>query len=424
MSVIRLTPENPSDHMQLVQYKELGGAVPRHFCVFENFLIVGLQEASLVKSYAIDGSGHLNELHEVSVPSPGGVCALQAPATTLDVLEVCDCHMHCWDQFEKVTKFNNHILGDCGTYLPQDYRSDLLYTPGTMALRSLVHVEAFPTDQVEETRWIDSLKCQDFPVGAIVANANISLQKENEKSTSKQAEGMEALEDVLKRHKATSGLLRGIRWVLNHEPNWPQVHRGDYFTDPQFRSGFKKLEEHGLSYDLQLNPHQMLDCAAFLKDFPNVPVILNHVGCLKLDGDLANDTKWLESETGQVWQKGMTVLAALPQVFCKLSMLAYTVPNWWETETGKEVAKSVVLETIKIFGVSRCMFASNFPAEPAGRGRKALYAHFKWMVKDFTADEQKDLFFRNAERAYKITDVQEEGAGVSSAKKAKVGGGY
>jgi len=40
------------------------------------------------------------------------------------------------------------------------------------------------------TRWIDSLKSAQFPVGAIVANANISLQKENEKSTSMQAEGM------------------------------------------------------------------------------------------------------------------------------------------------------------------------------------------------------------------------------------------
>merc|ERR1711953_1478270 len=77
--------------------------------------------------------------------------------TMAEELEVCDAHMHCWDQHEKVSKFNNHILGDCGSYLPDDYRKDLLYTPGTLKLRSCVHVEAFPTDQVEETRWLDSL---------------------------------------------------------------------------------------------------------------------------------------------------------------------------------------------------------------------------------------------------------------------------
>jgi len=319
-------------------------------------------------------------------------------------LQVCDAHMHCWDQLEKVTKFNNPILGDCGTYLPEDYRADLQYGPGKLKLRSCVHVEAFPTDQVEETRWIASLKSADFPVGAIVANANISLQKENEKSTSTQAEGMEALEDVLKRHKETSGLVRGIRWVLNHEPNWPQVHRGDYFQDSQFRDGFKKLEEYGLSYDLQLNPHQLKDCAAFLKDFPNVPVCNNHLGCLKLEGDLQTDPNWLTSEAGKTWQEGMQALAELPQVYCKLSMLNYTLGQWWTSDERKAVAKQVVLETINIFGAERCMFASNFPAEEPGVGRAELYGNFKWMVQDMSAEVQEGLFFRNAERFYKIEE--------------------
>lgn len=316
-------------------------------------------------------------------------------------LQVCDAHMHCWDQLEKVTKFNNQILGDCGTYLPEDYRRDLLYTEGTLTLRSCVHVEAFPTDQVEETRWIDSLKSSDFPVCAIVANANISLQKENEKSTSMQAEGMEALENVLARHKATSGLLRGIRWVLNYDPHWPQVHRNDYFTDPLFRDGYKKLQEHGLSYDLQLNPHQMKAAAEFFKDFPDVPVCLNHVGCLKLADDVG-----LDSEIAALWREGMRSLAALPWVYCKLSMLAYSIPGWWKSPEGKEKAKQVVLETIEIFGVDRCMFASNFPAEDEPC-RKDLYANFKWMVKDFTAEQQEALFYRNAERFYKIDGSEE-----------------
>lgn len=326
-----------------------------------------------------------------------------AEESSIPELQVCDAHMHCWDQHEKVSKFNNHILGDCGTYLPEDYRKDIQYSAGTLKLRSCVHVEAFPTDQVQETRWIDSLKSAQFPLGAIVANANISLQKENDKSTSMQVEGMEALEDVLARHKATSGLVRGIRWVLNHEPNWPQVHRGDYFKDPQFRAGYQKLAEHGLSYDLQCNPHQLKDAAEFLKDFPEVPVCLNHVGCLKLESP---GKDWLQSSAGQVWHEGMKAIAALPHVFCKLSMLCYTVPGWWKTDDGKERAKEVVLATIAIFGDNRCMFASNFPAEDESC-RAELYSNFKWMVKDLSPEVQEGLFFRNAERFYKI-DVSED----------------
>jgi len=312
-------------------------------------------------------------------------------------IRVCDAHMHCWDQLEKVTKFNNHILGDCGTYLPEDYGKDLQAPRHKLTLRSVVHVEAFPTDQVAETRWLDSLKSDQFPLGAIVANGNISLQKENEKSTSKQAEGMDALEDVLARHKGASGLLRGIRWVLNHEPSWPQVHRGDYFTDPQFRAGYQKLQEHGLSFDLQCNPHQLKDAAGFFKEFPGVPVALNHIGSLKLEGCVEEQARSMG-----VWREGMKSLAALSHVYCKLSMLAYTVPDWWTSDDKKALAKSVVRETIDIFGADRCMFASNFPGEPEGIGRVELYSNFKDMVADMPQEVQDALFYKTAELFYRI----------------------
>jgi len=312
--------------------------------------------------------------------------------TATEELVICDAHMHVWDQLETVSKFNNHILGDCGTYLPQDYRKDLQCPK----LRACVHVEAFPTNLVEETRWVDSLKSSEFPLGAIVANANISLQKEGPNSRSMQEEGMDALVDVLKRHKETSTLVRGIRWVLNYEPNWPQVYRNDYFTDPQFRAGYEKLKEYGLSFDLQCNPHQLTDAAAFAKDFPDVPVNLNHIGSLKLEGDDQERERRMN-----LWREGMKSLAALPHVHCKLSMFAYTLPNWWETDEGKTSIKGIVHEVIDMFGASRCMFASNFPAEDAPC-RAELYANFKAMVSDLPTDVQEGLFFRNAERFYRI----------------------
>lgn len=309
-----------------------------------------------------------------------------------EVLQVCDPHMHCWDQHEKVTKFNNHILGDCGTYLPDDYCADMQLLGGTLQLRSCVHVEAFPTDQVEETRWVQSLKSAEFPLGGIVANANISLQRENEKSHSTQEEGMEALEEILVRHKAMApGLLKGIRWVLNHEPNWPQTFRGDYFSDPSFHSGFKKLQEHSLSFDLQLNPHQLKDAAAFFRQYPGVPVVLDH---------LANPRPTDDATT---WAEGMKELASLRHVFCKLSMLSYVVPDWWASAEGKAKAKFYVRSAIDIFGVDRCMFASNFPAEPAGIGRVSLYRNFKEMVADLPGEVQDMLFYKNAERFYRVS---------------------
>ena len=119
------------------------------------------------------------------------------------------------------------------------------------------------------------------------------------------------------------------------------------------------LEEFGLAFDLQTNPHQLEPTAAFLRGFPNVPVVVDHVGCLKLPGDPEGDAAAMAT-----WEGGMRAMAAAhANVYVKLSMLDYTFPGWWADEGGRAKAKALVRQTIDIFGADRCMFASNFPVD-------------------------------------------------------------
>jgi len=71
ISVIKLSPESPDEHLTLVECAALGGKVPRNFCVVGSWLIVGLQESSVIRSFAIGASGHLTPAHELESPSPG-----------------------------------------------------------------------------------------------------------------------------------------------------------------------------------------------------------------------------------------------------------------------------------------------------------------------------------------------------------------
>ena len=61
-----------------------------------------------------------------------------------------------------------------------------------------------------------------------------------------------------------------------------------------------------------------------------------------------------------------------------------------------------MLEAIELFGVARCMFASNFPVAGLRIGFDALYTAYKSMVADFTESEQLALFHDNARRFYRI----------------------
>ena len=56
----------------------------------------------------------------------------------------------------------------------------------------------------------------------------------------------------------------------------------------------------------------------------------------------------------------------------------------------------VVLDTIEIFGVDRCMFASNFPVDSLVADFDTIFDGFKTIVAGFSAAEQAALFHDNA----------------------------
>ena len=98
-----------------------------------------------------------------------------------------------------------------------------------------------------------------------------------------------------------------------------------------------------------------------------------------------------------VWREGMRSLAAAPNVVCKLSGLGNTVPKWTE-----DSIRPYVLEAIDIFGIDRCMFASNFPTDGAFSTMRTVWEVFFSIAKTFTASERDKLFAANAIRHYRL----------------------
>ena len=83
-------------------------------------------------------------------------------------------------------------------------------------------------------------------------------------------------------------------------------------------------------------------------------------------------------------------------------MLAYIDGNWDRNPLVRDSAR----RAMDLFGVKRCMFASNFPVEkhvgwPAAR----LYAGFRDIASHLAAADQQRLFADTARRAYRVSDV-------------------
>ena len=70
----------------------------------------------------------------------------------------------------------------------------------------------------------------------------------------------------------------------------------------------------------------------------------------------------------------------------------------WSVRTHRDV----VLETIDIFGVDRCMFASNYPVDRLYAPYGTIMRAFQAMVGRYSLAERRRMFCDNAMRWYRI----------------------
>ena len=310
-------------------------------------------------------------------------------------IPICDPHFHMWD----LVNLPNPNLGaavdeNLPVYIAADYQTDIQTLPSALRLVSRVHVETVVgqmegghvVDTIGETRWVcDQLRATatECPFGLVVY---VHLARDPGET-----------ERVLQAHADVAGdRLRGVRMILNHHPDnpsltWPQVESGQ-LTRPAFRESLALLASRDLSFDLSCNPHQIPDAVAVLEGLPELRVVVNHLGFLHDGGDAAHERQWRE---------GMRALAALPNVYLKLSMLWFAREGYHQDAAKEAEVRDLVLEAIEIFGCDRCMFASNYPVDKVmGISIAQLYQQFLRWTAERTAAERAALFHGSAVRAY------------------------
>ncbi len=93
----------------------------------------------------------------------------------------------------------------------------------------------------------------------------------------------------------------------------------------------------------------------------------------------------------------MQTLARAPNVVVKRSGLGQPGTAWTVDANGP-----IVLDTIDMFGVDRCMFASNFPVDSLVADFETIYRGFLQIVEQFPASDQGKMFCDNARRIYRM----------------------
>jgi predicted TIM-barrel fold metal-dependent hydrolase len=292
---------------------------------------------------------------------------------------VVDAHHHVWD-----TRLGTYPwlcddppirfrYGDYAAirrpYLPAEYSANA--APFTVNASVYVEAEWRHDDPAGEMDYIADLRSRHGLPSVAVAQAWLDRSD---------------CPAVLERHAARS-FVRSVR----HKPRANPAPGGapGGMADGQWRAGFARLAGLGLRFDLQTPWWHLGEARALADAFPSTRIILNHAG-------LPSD-RTAEGVAG--WRAAMGVLAGAPNVMVKISGIGQPGIAW-----TAGVNREVVLTTIDLFGIDRCMFASNFPVDSLCGTFPQIFGGFQDIVADFPQHDQDALFAENARRIYAIGD--------------------
>ncbi len=322
---------------------------------------------------------------------PGSV----TPENVLDPqLEICDPHHHLWSYAQS-------------PYLAEQLLADLA---GGHRVTSTVHVEcrhAWRLDGPEalrplgETEFVvaatKEVEAQTKIAAGIVAFADLSLGS--------------AVEPVLEAHREISQRVCGIRYMTAWDAS-DKIRNAHTKPQPQqlaeksFRAGLSCVEKQNLVFDAWLYHPQIPELTELARAFPDLPIVLNHVGGPLGIGPYTNRRK----EIFAIWKQHMLELSRCDNVAVKLGGMTMSLAGfgWHKRETppgSVEIAEALgpyFHTCIDLFSPQRCMFESNFPVDKVSCSYTTLWNAFKRIAKEFREDERRKLFQDTAVRTYQL----------------------
>lgn len=265
-----------------------------------------------------------------------------------------DAHHHLWD-LEAVdypwlmAKDEVRFFGDPAP-IQRDYLIDA-FRRDAAEFNGSVHIQVGAADPWAEAAWVQSVAdaAPDWQM-AQVAFADLTAP-----DIGAQLDRLQTLSSV-----------RGVRQIVGRAAGEDAATgTNSLLADPAFLSGLQEVGRRGLSFDLQLTPALIAQMSDVLAQAPDTAIALCHAGSPQ-DRSTAGLAGWADQ---------MRLLAALPQVTCKLSGLGMFDHTW-----TVDRFKPIVDTCLNLFGPTRCMFGSNFPVDSLYSDYARLFDAYQTLV--------------------------------------------
>lgn len=279
---------------------------------------------------------------------------------------IIDAHVHLWDPAHLRIPWldGNDLLNR--PYGPVEYaaHTDGLEIAGIV----YVQVEVAPAYALTEARIVAALAERDPRIQAIVAYAPLE-------------DGLRVrafLDDLVR----ISPLVRGVRRITQGEADPAFCLRPDFIT------GVQQLADYGLSCDLCLNHTQLGPTIELVRRSPDVQFMLDHIAKPAIAAGLL-----------EPWQAQLAELAALPNVYCKISGVVTEADHvHWTIE---HIAP-YVQHALAVFGPERVAFGSDWPVVLLASDYRRWVETLEALTAALAPIAQANLWATNAQRFYRL----------------------
>jgi L-fuconolactonase len=239
---------------------------------------------------------------------------------------------------------------------------------GPVAVQGLVWIEvdAEPGQHRSEARWVAGLAAREPRITGIVAHAPL------ENGAAAQAD----IEHLLEHRR-----LKGIRRLLQDESD------DAFCLRPGFAEGVRLLARHDLSFDICVYHRQLGSALELARRCPEVRFVLDHMGKPGVRDCLM-----------EPWRTHIEALAALPNVWCKISgLITEAGPRW-----TLDQLRPYLDHAIGSFGLARLMFGSDWPVSEQTHRYQDWVEVVDQVLGGASEDERRQLFCDNAIAFYRL----------------------
>lgn len=279
---------------------------------------------------------------------------------------ITDAHVHLWNpELLRISWLDtSEVLGK--PFEPAEYSQ---HTEG-LPIEGFVYVEVDvdPSYRLLEAKQVAKYAEQYPRIKAVVVSAPL--------------EDGRVVRSLLAELVAANPLVKGVRRLLQGESD------PEFCLRPGFIEGVKQLADFKLSFDICIKHYQLAGAIELVRRCPEVSFVLDHIAKPDIKAQLLDP-----------WREQMRELAALPNVYCKMSGLVTEADS--ENWTAEDL-KPYVRHVLEVFGEDRVMYGSDWPVVLNASSYKRWYETLLELTDDLSDEAKRKLWSENTRRFYRI----------------------